>query len=191
MKSTIIFVMGHPASGKTTLSRKIADKLSLPLMSKDETFKEPMFDEFQTTSREWSMMIGRVSYKMMANLIEQQLKAGYSLVIESTFKHKFDNPVFVDLQEKYNFKAIQVICQADADVLANRFMARISNGDRHAGHGHEDEGLSLEDMIKNYVEKGEIEPFTLTGEVIEVNTNSFSETRTEGAIQQVVDAYSV
>src|SRR5690606_28295656 len=109
-RSTIIFIMGHPATGKTTLSRKIADRLGLPLLSKDETFKERMFDEFETTSREWSAKIGRVSYKIMADLIEQQVRAGYSLIIESTFKHQFDNPTFMKLQEKYNFKAIQVVC---------------------------------------------------------------------------------
>lgn len=189
-RSTIIFIMGHPATGKTTLSRKIADRLGLPLLSKDETFKERMFDEFETTSREWSAKIGRVSYKIMADLIEQQVRAGYSLIIESTFKHQFDNPTFMKLQEKYNFKAIQVVCHADAEILAKRFMARIESGDRHAGHGHEDEGLSLDEMIEAYRQREEVQPFDLQGEVIEVDANSFSETKTEGALQQVLDAYS-
>lgn len=182
--------MGHPASGKTTLSRKLSHKLNLPLLSKDETFKEPMFDEFETTSREWSMKIGKVTYQIMAGLIEQQVRAGYSLIVESTFKHKFDNPVFMELQDKYNFKAIQVICSADPDILAKRFVARIESGDRHAGHGHEDEGLSLDELIEAYRQREDVQPFTLNGEVITVDANSFSETKTEGAIQQVIDAYT-
>jgi adenylylsulfate kinase-like enzyme len=40
---TLIIVTGHPATGKTTLSRALASGLRLPLLSKD-TFKELMFD---------------------------------------------------------------------------------------------------------------------------------------------------
>lgn len=180
--------MGYPASGKTTLARKIADKLSLPFMSKDETFKELMFDEFQTTTREWSIKVGKASYRIMSELIEQQLRAGYDIVIESVFKYEFDNPDFMALQEKYNFTAIQVLCQGDTDILIKRFIDRATQT-RHDGHGEDD--LSVEGVRKTYYQDGEkLQPFTLKGTVIEVDANSFSETKTEGAIQQVIDAYT-
>src|SRR5690606_35195232 len=140
----IISAHGYPASGKTTLAKAVSNELSLPFLSKDETLKEVLFDELQTSSREWSIKIGRAAYRVMQKLIEEQLKAGYSMVVESTFRYEFDNLAFMALQERFKFMAIHVVCEASPEVLVERYMRRIETGERHTGHGETGRGEYLE-----------------------------------------------
>lgn len=178
-RPTVIFVMGHPASGKTTLAKTLGDTLSLPVFGKDVTFKEPMFDAFDTTSREWSIKIGRAAFTIMKAVMEQQLKAQQSFIVESTFKYEYDNPLFQDWQEIYNFQAIQVVCQTDPEVLVRRYHQRIEAGERHPGHGHFDEDFTDEQV------KAAIQPFSLDGAIFEINTNTFSSDRTTQLIEDI------
>lgn len=189
MHPTIIFLIGHLASGKTTLAKQISSELSLPLLAKDALLKEPMFDEFGTTSQDWSEKIGRVSFKIMQTLMEQHLTAGYSFVAESTFKFEFDNPTFTDWQEKYGFRAIQVVLQADPEILAERFVRRSVKGERHPGHVDEKEDFQ---STLNYLRsKDSVQPFTLQGPVIMVDANNFSKTKNAAIVRQVVDIYKM
>ncbi|WP_425432548.1 AAA family ATPase [Hydrococcus rivularis] len=43
MKMLLILISGLPCTGKTTLARKIAQKLQLPLVCRDD-IKESLFD---------------------------------------------------------------------------------------------------------------------------------------------------
>ncbi|SEI16580.1 MULTISPECIES: hypothetical protein [unclassified Leifsonia] len=43
MGQTVVLVVGRPASGKTTISRAIAERWQLPSVAKD-TIKEVLFD---------------------------------------------------------------------------------------------------------------------------------------------------
>lgn len=186
-KSTLILVIGHPASGKTTLARQIAEELHVPLLSKDGTLKEPMYDVFKPNSRQGSFDIGMAAFRIMTRIIEEQLKAGCSLVTESTFKYESDNELFAKLQHTYGFRAIQVVCSADASVLAKRFMQRIESGKRHAGH--RDDDATAESVRSALEAAGPVKPFGLDGPVIRLNTNTFSPREIKRVLQDVKQAF--
>lgn len=174
MAPTLILVSGLPASGKTTLAQALANELSLPYLGKDATLKEPMFDALDTTTREWSIKVGKAAFTIMQNLIEEQLKAGHSLVVESTFKYEYDNPYFVALQQKYPFTAVQVLCHADNDTLAQRFIDRIESGERHPGHGHDYEDVSHKALVERLCAVGKPKAFEIDGKVFELDTTDFT-----------------
>src|SRR5688572_29837325 len=90
---TLILVLGLPGSGKTTLAKKLAMELTLPLVSKDD-IKVMLFDVYGWKDREWSKLAGQASYEIMAYLIVEQLRAGHSLIVESPFNPEFANAKF-------------------------------------------------------------------------------------------------
>jgi predicted kinase len=185
-KSTLVLVIGHPASGKTTLAHQIAEELHIPLLSKDDTIKEPMYETLETSGREWSFKIGIAAFRIMANIIEEQLKSGYSMVVESTFKYEPDNVLFAEWQKKYGFKVVQVLCEAPASILAKRYMERIKSGERHKGHG--DEHMTEESVLAEIERLGSIKAFKLEGPVIRFDSSTFSSEKTEQALQLVRSA---
>ena len=61
MTRSAILVNGVPASGKSTVSRRIAAELTLPLFALD-TVKEALFAELGTGDRLHNRRFGRASY---------------------------------------------------------------------------------------------------------------------------------
>jgi predicted kinase len=70
MKTLLILISGFSCTGKTTLARKIAEKYSLPLISRDD-IKESLFDSLGYSDREWSKKLGIASYDLLYFFTEQ------------------------------------------------------------------------------------------------------------------------
>lgn len=179
-KTHVIIVNGLSASGKTTLGTELAQRLKLPFFSKD-AFKELLFDGLDWQDRQWSKKIGRVSYDLLYSVVKATVKAGISCVFESNFKSQFDSPKWQKLQDEYAFEAIQIMCVADGDVLFERFRQRALSGARHPGH---DDANNLEEF-KQALTSERCEPIDLKGELIEVNTNDFTNVDIEALAQRV------
>lgn len=60
MRSTIIIFTGLPGTGKTTLSRHVADSLGIPLIAKDD-IKEIMYDEIGWSDKAFSAKLARAT----------------------------------------------------------------------------------------------------------------------------------
>jgi predicted kinase len=174
--STLILIMGLPASGKTILSEKLADYTNVPLLAKDGV-KELLFDNLGWSDRAWSEKLGNATYRLMDYFIEQQLKAGNSLIVESTFHPKYDNPKMQNWQNLYGFQCIQILCHADGDVLLERFRQRAESHDRHPGQDKPEDMPGFEAKML----KGRDEVLDLKSTIIEVDTTDFSKVD-EGAI---------
>ena len=80
----LIVVTGLPASGKTTLSRRIANDLHLPLISRDG-IKEILFDGLGWSDREWSKRLGKVSYELTYYFVQLHIASGQAVIVESNF----------------------------------------------------------------------------------------------------------
>lgn len=163
----LVIVHGSPATGKTTIARFLAEQLNLPLVTKDD-IKERLFENLGWSDRDWSRKLGAATYEILLYVVEQQLRAGSSLIIESNFNSESD-PIFEDLSKRVSFEPVQIICQASRDVVLERFSSRQARGLRHPGHV---DTVVVEEMKSaDHVEK--TRPLSIGGEVIEVDTDDF------------------
>jgi predicted kinase len=172
MQPTIIVFTGLPGTGKTTLSRQIADNLSIPLLAKD-AIKEIMYERIGWSDKEFSGKLARATFGIMEHVTEQLLKNKLSVVLESNYSPKLANEGFQTWQEQYGCAIMQIVCQTDTDVLARRYYERQFK-DRHPGHN--DNG-TIETHTVNFrqrIENGEDQPLAVDGPVRVVDTTDFS-----------------
>ncbi len=55
--------------------------------------------------------------------------------------NKYAAKVFSSTKEKYNYKVLQIYCDAQVEALYNRYKNRDNSGERHPGHIVEINGL--------------------------------------------------
>ncbi len=178
---TLILVLGMPGSGKTTLAKKLAQELNLPLVVKDD-LKAILLDAYGWKDRETSTQAGSTSYKLMDYIITEQLRVGNSLIVESTFDPKYDDARFQAWQETYGVHYIQVYCYADADTIRQRFKERAASDDRHVSYAEGEAGLQ---NLEKYIQQG-INPLGIGGTLIKVDTTDFEKLAWASILQQIV-----
>jgi predicted kinase len=179
-KALVIIVTGPPATGKTTIGTQIAEALHLPFLNKDG-IKELLFDTLGWSDVEWSKRLGAASYAILYHLIEAQLAAGASFVVESNFHPAFDNERFADLRTKYGFVPFQVFCTADGDVLYERFQARSESGKRHPGHRDEMRHGEFEEILR----RGRHDPLEIGGETYELEMTDLDDLNVDGVVAAI------
>jgi predicted kinase len=127
----LIFVTGRPAAGKTTLANWLAQELQIPVVSKD-SIREMLFGRLGWKDRPWAQLLGRAGIDLMFYFAAVQLKAGRSLILDNAFDPALSVPRFRDLTGRYQAMAIQIICNAGAETLFERFKASLAmNGSWH------------------------------------------------------------
>ncbi|RIX29996.1 AAA family ATPase [Amnibacterium setariae] len=163
--SWLVLVVGRPASGKTTVSRLLADRLGIPRIAKDD-LKEILFDELGGGDRDWSVRLGRASFALLGYALERQLTAGGAVVVDANYDPRVEDAVLRSWQRRYGFRALQLHCRAGDDELVRRFAARAGDGSRHAGHGD----AAQVDAFRAVLGDGRPEVLDLDGVVLEVDT---------------------
>ncbi len=130
----VIIVTGAPAAGKTTLSRRLARDLRLPLVSKDD-IKETLFDTLGWSDDvEWARQLGIASWNVLYQHVEHLLAAGLSAITESNFEARFADERWRQINVRQDCRFIQLLCWADDAIVTQRYVARIADGSRHPGH---------------------------------------------------------
>lgn len=179
-QSLVILILGLPGAGKTTLGKKIADELHLPFISKDG-IKVRLFDVYGWKDREASKQAGSAAYKLMDYFIEEQIRHGNSLILESTFNPAYDNARFQVWQKEYGVRYVQLYCYADADVVRQRFAERAKTDTRHVSAVEGDEGLRV---LEGYIQQG-FQPLNVDSAILKVDTTDFSKINEAEIIKQV------
>ena len=131
MKPALIVVCGAPASGKTTLARRLADDLRLPLLEKD-VIKESLAEAIPAPDRDASRRLGSASTKLLYDLAHAMLERGTSVMIECNFSRTFARD---DLRRLAGMSQVLVVqCVADAETIERRYRDRHASGARHVAH---------------------------------------------------------
>ena len=133
----MVIVNGLPGTGKTSLAEDIARNCRLPLFRKDEC-KEILFDTLGWSDKDWSEALDGACYELLWRICATELQAGRSFMIESDFKPEQHAATIARLHDEYDAAAIEILCFAERDVLAERFRERVESGDRHPGHAEND-----------------------------------------------------
>ena len=153
-RTTYVVISGPPGSGKTTLSRQVAQTLGLPLIAKD-TIKEALMTVVDVPDVDTSRQLGRAA---VAALYAVAAEAGHG-VVESAW-HR--GRAVHDLAALPG-DIVEVFCRCDRALAYARYVARSPS--RAAGHF---DGDRLSEELWN----SEVaEPVAGGWPVIEVDTN--------------------
>lgn len=182
----LILVSGPPASGKTTLARRLAAEFGLPLVNKDG-IKELLFDTLGTKDYAWSQELGRASIALLYDFLARLLAAGVSVIAESNFHSQADSEKIAALRQQHDFVPLQIHCTASAAVLEERNEQRRHTGERHPGHI---QPLSYSGLTP-HIEAGIWRPLQIAGETIVVNTDDFDAVDFSPAYRAVRDAFGL
>ena len=160
-KPILIIVSGPPSTGKTNLAKTVAQKFNLPLITKD-SLKEILFDTIGWKDRSWSKLLGKSSFALLHYILDSFMATAQPLIIEGNFKPEFESLEIKNRLQKFNYSAVQIMCQADGQILFQRFKDRSESGQRHVGHC--DTGNYEE--LKPDLLKGKYEPLDINSPVI-------------------------
>jgi predicted kinase len=137
----LTIILGSPASGKTTLARRLGLQWSMPVFCKDDV-KEALFEALGQGDRAWSRRLSEASFTTLVRLAERQLSLGQSCIIEGNWR-AVNAPGLEPVVQASGACARQILCCADPAEIVRRFMART----RHAGHL--DASLPLEELERS------------------------------------------
>ncbi|MGH4120355.1 AAA family ATPase [Clostridium sp.] len=179
----IIIVTGTSATGKTILSKKLANKFNLPLINKDE-IKELLFDCLDTKDEEWGVQLGITSFKLSYLFVEKLCQTGKDFIVEGNFEDKFATKVFSDLKMKYNYKILQLYCHAPEEILYKRYIERDNSGKRHPGHIIQIGGL---DEFKKRVTNKNFKLKIDNCINIDVDTTEFEDIRLQEIYDEIIE----
>lgn len=132
----MIIVTGAPGTGKTTLSRKLSERYSIPLVAKDE-IKELLFDSIGLGDQQWSQQLSKASYNLLFNFVEKLLRTNTPFIVEGNFYDGEATKNFLSLKSIADFQVLQIQCYTEPETLYERCKARDNSGQRHQGHIHQ------------------------------------------------------
>src|SRR5580658_5744058 len=124
----LTIILGSPASGKTTLARRLAADLGLPCLYKDDV-KEALFDVLGSKDREWSRLLSDASFAALAQLALAMLAAGRPCMVEGNWRAAH-GVLFRGVLTGRSARAAQIWCSAEPQEIVRRFTLRR----RHPGH---------------------------------------------------------
>lgn len=139
---TVVVLSGPPATGKSTIARRLAERMRLPLLSRD-VIKEALFDTLGWEDRLKSKQYGAAAAHVLFTQLTDIVRAGASCLTESNFRRTHSSTDFQRLIANTGVHIIQVQCVADGQVLLDRFTARSASVERHPGHC---DGINLEEF---------------------------------------------
>lgn len=182
----IIIITGELATGKTSYGKKISKALEVPFFSKDE-IKELLYDSFNYSNLDYEAKrkLGTSSYSIFYYIIEEQMKAGISLIVESNFV-KESVPIIKKLLNKYNYKSITIRFEGDLQILHKRFLKREYSSERHDGLISN----GLFDDFKNFEQTAiKSKEFKINNNEILVDTTDFSKVNFDEIINKILSNY--
>lgn len=125
-----VLVNGIPASGKSTVSRGIAERMGWPLLALD-TIKNPFLEVLGGGDREFNRTLGRASYQAIWSVVGEA-PASTVFVVDAWFGFQPRQVLEDHLRTAGVEQTAEIWCHAPGEVLAERYRARLDQ--RPAGH---------------------------------------------------------
>jgi glucokinase len=163
MRKPFVVISGLPGSGKTTLGRRLAPALNLPLIDKDDIL-DRLFDAKGIGNAGWRRALSRESDEIFQR--EALRSAGAILV---SFWHLTGMPADSGTPTSWldgrSHALVHIHCVCDVELAATRFVQR----PRHPGHLDGDS--SPEELLLSLRKLSQLPPLDI-GRRIDVDTAS-------------------
>lgn len=130
-KPLLVIVSGVPASGKTTLGRRLAPELGLVRLCKDE-LRELMGDWLPPKSHEESKALGGAAYALCFRQAAEMLARGVGVLLEAAFARGSAETSLLPLIAQSQATLIHLT--APMALTDQRFRQRYARGERHPSH---------------------------------------------------------
>lgn len=140
---------GLPACGKSTLARRVAQALFMPLYGSDSVRKQaedfPDAGVVAFNTGVYRPVLRSRVYAQLLNLAQDELKKGRSVALDATFSRADWRESAICLAQDHKAGLVFVHCVCDPQVLRSRL------AQREGGAGESDARLvHFEDMIKSF-----------------------------------------
>ena len=156
-KPTVLIVMGHIASGKSTLARALGRELGCEVISSDRVRKElagvPLYERDEKSARRlYSEAMTKETYKILFQCAASQLDRDASVILDATFGRRQHRDELSRLLESKGATYRFIEAQAPAEVLERRLKRR-----EGAKHEISDARLeNLETLTRSYQAPSEV-----------------------------------
>ena len=132
-KPKCIIVAGRAGAGKTTLAKKLGQRLWMPVISRDE-IKEGYVNTYGVKHDQLPPDTDGLVTNFFFGIVNQYLAGNISVVIEAAFQHKVWEPRMPKIFELAS--PMIVLCSIDEIVAARRHLRRgLENPNREFYHG--------------------------------------------------------
>jgi predicted kinase len=169
-KPVLIIVNGLPGTGKTTLARRLAADIRLPVFSRDGMY-ETLYDALECHNNGLPPLLGSATFTLLYSVASSVLAAGQPVIVEGFFgRPALRTAEFLQVQRTYDFEPLQILCRADGAVLLERFLARAGTVERHVGH--RDRDLEWLEQNKEQLLQGHLPPLAIDGQLVEIDTTT-------------------
>lgn len=131
---TVVLVNGIPASGKSTVTRQLSARFSLPVLTIDG-IKEPFMAKFDQIDRPFNRQLGYAAYEVIWSII-RDAPPGCPFLVDAWFGFQ-PRETLVDYLEKAGVtRVLEVWNAVSPEVAVARYASRL--GERRMGHPGEE-----------------------------------------------------
>ena len=177
----LIIINGLPGIGKTSLAKRLANDLKLPMIHRDG-IAELLFDSLNCQTQDCSPFIAPTSFKLLYYFLGSILEARQSLIVEGCFRFSdLATTEFLQLRQFYDFLPLQIQCVGDGKVILDRYLGRANTPERHIYH-HD---IEFAERNKEIFLRGRLENLGLDGEIIEIEMTSHETFNYENLLQKL------
>lgn len=178
----LIIVTGDLAAGKSTFSKRLAERYGVTSYNKDD-IKEVLADTIGFSNREENLKLSKAAVGLMCYRFTEAAKAGRDVILEANFRDS-ELMHIAELAAERGYRIMTLCMQGDVETLYERFRNRIKNENRHPAH--QSVGIRSSGDYKTYLES--IRNEYLPGNAIRIDASDFSYNEDEGLFGKI-DAF--